>query len=55
LRDDGKGCNLKEVKQNKHFGLHLIKERIIVLGGEYEFDSSPEIGFTLKVTIPNVF
>ena len=55
LKDDGKGCNLNEVKQNKHFGLHLIKERIVVLGGTYQFESSPENGFTLKVTIPDVF
>ena len=52
LKDDGKGCELHNVKLNKHFGLHLIKERISALGGTYKFESSPNNGFVLYADIP---
>ena len=52
LRDDGKGCELQNIKLSKHFGLHMIKERISALDGTFGFESSPNNGFTLYADIP---
>lgn len=53
IKDNGTGFDLKNAaKKDKHFGLHVVKERVYLLGGEMQIDTrdgtSIEIEFAMK-------
>ena len=59
VEDDGKGFDLASIPEenrsdNSGFGLSMMKERIYLLSGTIDFDSSVENGFKVIVQIPNV-
>jgi signal transduction histidine kinase len=47
--DNGKGCILNEIFKN---GLQNMENRIIAIKGTIIFDSEPENGFKVKISIP---
>ena len=51
IADDGKGMDLTKDKTGS-FGILGIKERVFVMGGNYEFKSEPGKGTSLAITIP---
>lgn len=51
LSDDGKGCDLSQINQNRHFGLNIMKERVQSLDGSCSFDSSIGKGFVFECSI----
>ncbi len=59
IEDDGKGFDLTSIPEgsrsdNSGFGLSMMKERIYLLSGTIDFDSSVGNGFKIIVQIPNV-
>lgn len=53
IKDNGSGFNLEEaMKKEKHFGLSVIRERVMFLGGIINIDSS--CGTTIEITIPKI-
>jgi PAS domain S-box-containing protein len=52
LTDDGTGFDLQTISQKKTLGLLGIKERTLILGGTYEFKSSPGEGSETIISIP---
>jgi PAS domain S-box-containing protein len=52
LTDDGTGFDLETISQKKTLGLLGIKERTLILGGTYEFKSSPGEGSETIISIP---
>lgn len=56
VRDDGRGFDpdsaLARERDREHFGLRGIQERAAALGGEAEFQSQPDAGSTVLVTVP---
>jgi two-component system NarL family sensor kinase len=51
VEDDGRGFDLKQV-QNTQFGLRGINERVKLLGGQLDIQSSPDAGTRLSVSVP---
>ncbi len=49
--DDGKGFSLEE-SDDKHFGISIMRERIFLLGGQFEITSKPEQGTRVYITVP---
>lgn len=59
IEDDGKGFDFSSISEenrsdNSGFGLSMMKERIYLLSGKIDFDSSVNNGFKIMVQIPNV-
>lgn len=56
VEDNGKGfCEeLKEIKDDKHFGLSLMRERVKMLNGKIEISSSEGNGTKIHIEIPLV-
>lgn len=53
IEDNGKGFIVEEAEQkNNHFGLSLIKERVMFLGGTLKIDSKVNIGTVIDIEIP---
>ena len=52
LTDNGTGFDLETISQKKTLGLLGIKERTLILGGTYEFKSSPGEGSETIISIP---
>lgn len=54
ISDNGKGFSKEEVegKQNRHFGLNVMKERISLLGGKISIDSEKEKGTQIHLEVP---
>ena len=54
IEDDGKGFTKSEIesKQDRHFGISVIKERIGLLGGEIRIDSEKDKGTGIHIEIP---
>ncbi len=52
IRDDGKGFDLKEIAQKKTLGLISIRERVIMMDGKYQYNSSPGKGTSIHVSVP---
>lgn len=48
--DNGKGCVATEIIKN---GLQNMENRIITINGTIIFDTAPEKGFKVKITLPN--
>ena len=59
LEDDGRGLptpiDLASLSTNKHFGLVGISERVALLGGVMNIESSKENGTILQVEIPSPY
>lgn len=51
IKDDGIGFN-QNGPGKRNFGLISMKERTIMLGGEYDIKSTPKQGTTITVTMP---
>lgn len=54
IEDDGNGFELKEVKDNKSFGLLGMKERVYSLNGTFNLISSPGNGTQISILLPYV-
>ena len=58
VEDDGRGFDPEYVLEGEGqltgYGLLGIRERALLLGGEYEIDSAPGHGTFIRVTIPLV-
>lgn len=52
LTDNGIGFDTLEIKNKKTLGLLGIKERTLLLGGTYEFNSTLGIGSVTSISIP---
>lgn len=52
IQDDGIGFNEEILKTNKTLGIIGMKERVIILDGEFEIVSEPNKGTSIKVVIP---
>lgn len=57
IEDDGKGFNLDALNLNgtekkKHFGLSIMKERVIFMNGEFNIDTEEGRGTVVKVVVP---
>lgn len=52
ISDDGKGFVPDEIKEKKTLGLVSIRERAIMMGGNYEIHSIPGEGTTILLTVP---
>jgi signal transduction histidine kinase len=52
IEDDGKGYDKKKARGNRTLGILGMKERTLMMGGEYEINSSPGKGTTVLVAIP---
>lgn len=49
--DDGKGFCPEEIA-DKHFGISIMRERIFLLGGNFEINSKPDQGTRIYFTVP---
>ncbi len=52
IQDDGVGFDHKEIAAKKTFGLLGMKERTVMMGGQFEISSSPGNGTTVSLKIP---
>ncbi len=52
IEDNGKGFINNNDKENKHFGIVIMEERINLLNGNLLIESEPECGTKIKVEIP---
>lgn len=52
IRDNGRGFDRSSLKMEKSLGISGMKERALLLGGNFEFDSSPGRGTEIKVSLP---
>lgn len=52
IEDDGCGCSKKVLDKDKHFGIEIIKERVMLLSGKCEFKCSEGVGFKISIEIP---
>ena len=52
ITDNGKGFEVDKVAGKKTLGLLGMKERILMMGGQYEIISSPGQGTTVRVSAP---
>lgn len=53
IKDDGVGFDFnQDYVKDKHFGLSLMKQRVILLNGTIEIESSPNKGTEIHIEIP---
>lgn len=52
ISDDGKGFDKKTVDSNKSLGLLGMRERTLLMNGDYIIDSAPGRGTEVRVSIP---
>jgi signal transduction histidine kinase len=52
VRDEGRGFDLSELRQNEGLGIRSMEQRARLLGGEFEIHSEPGKGTTLKAWVP---
>ena len=55
VRDNGKGFDVNEGVEEKHFGLSLIKERVYLLNGKIQINSDLGQGTEVQIEIPLLF
>ncbi|MCG9791170.1 tetratricopeptide repeat-containing sensor histidine kinase [Flavobacterium algicola] len=48
--DNGKGCAMEEISKN---GIQNTENRILAINGSINFDTAPNKGFKVKITVPN--
>ena len=54
ITDDGVGMDLEKVKSKQTLGLMGMKERVLMVNGEYNINSTIGTGTTITVSIPHV-
>jgi PAS domain S-box-containing protein len=52
IKDDGIGFDVNEIENKKTLGLLGMKERTMMMGGQYEISSEPGRGATVLVKVP---
>lgn len=52
IQDNGKGITQEQIKDFKSLGIHGMKERAMVFGGEVYIDGNPGKGTIVKIEIP---
>jgi PAS domain S-box-containing protein len=52
IEDNGKGFEVREIGDKKTLGLLGMRERTLMMGGEFRIESEPGKGTTLFVTVP---
>lgn len=52
LEDDGVGFNIKKNKQEGHYGIQGMQERINIVGGKIKINSVPEKGTKITILLP---
>lgn len=52
IEDDGLGFDQRQIDTDAHFGLQLMRERVIAFGGEIAIDSQPGCGTRVLAVIP---
>ncbi|MBI1764637.1 MAG: PAS domain S-box protein [Acidobacteria bacterium] len=52
IRDNGKGINADAIKHSRSLGLVGMRERALLLDGEFSIEGSPGAGTTINVHIP---
>ena len=52
IEDDGKGFEVQTISNKKTLGLLGMKERTLMMGGEFRIESGPGEGTTVFVTVP---
>jgi signal transduction histidine kinase len=52
VADDGKGFDPKALKEDGHFGLDWMRERVELMGGIFEVDSAIGQGTRVRVSMP---
>lgn len=52
IEDNGKGFEIQKIGDKKTLGLLGMKERTLMMGGEFRIESEPGKGTTLSVTVP---
>ncbi|MEO5941856.1 MAG: PAS domain S-box protein, partial [Ferruginibacter sp.] len=50
--DNGKGFNINEIEHKKTLGLLGMKERSLLMGGEYEITGRPGVGTSVRIIVP---
>lgn len=54
ISDDGIGCDIESAKVKGSLGLVSMRERTLQFGGDIQFTSEKEGGFTVDITIENI-
>jgi signal transduction histidine kinase len=54
LSDDGRGFDAADPQFRWSHGITGMRQRVRALGGQFEIESSPLAGTTLRVTVPRV-
>lgn len=50
IRDNGVGFDINEAaKKDRHFGLHVVEERVFLLGGEMRIDAQDGTSIEIKI------
>ena len=52
VADDGKGLNTAEIKTKRTFGLLGMKERALMIGGEFGIEGQPGKGTRIRIKVP---
>jgi signal transduction histidine kinase len=52
VQDDGRGFDEEKIGSTRTLGLLGMKERTLVIGGEFEISSRPGKGTSIKILIP---
>jgi len=52
ITDNGKGFDPAEIKNKKSLGLIVMKERTVMINGEFIMESTPRKGTSIRVIIP---
>ncbi len=52
MDDNGKGFDTDSLQKESNLGMKLIKERVEMVGGTLEIDSSPGKGARITLSIP---
>ena len=52
INDNGKGFDMREIEHKKTLGLLGMRERSLLLGGEYEIYGQPGIGTSVRISVP---
>ena len=52
VKDNGKGFNASEISSKRTLGLLGMKERTLMIGGQFAMESRPGLGTTIEIEIP---
>ena len=51
VQDDGRGFDLNRVDASERLGVQLMRERADLIGADFQIDSKPEQGTTIKMSV----